>query len=358
MTVGRVRTVLGDVDPATLGRTMTHEHLLIGFGRWRREAGILAGSAPPALPELAGPLTWENSGLARRRGHPDNSALDDVDLAVSEALRFMRAGGGAIVDATNPDLTRNPHALRAIAERTGLHVVMGCGHYVHGHHPLDMDARTVDALVAEIVEDVTRGADGTEIRAGVIGEIGSEYPMVPNEVRALGAAARASRITGAALLIHPGRDPRAPLETVRVVVEAGGATERTIVGHLDRTLFDPADMLALARTGCYLEWDLFGDESSYYALAPIDMPNDATRIDHLRRLIAEGFGERLLVAQDICRKTSLCRYGGLGYAHILENVVPIMRRKGMSEDEIEAILVRNPARVLALAAPAPDPAAR
>jgi phosphotriesterase-related protein len=109
-------------------------------------------------------------------------------------------------------------------------------------------------------------------------------------------------------------------------------------------------MVELARTGCYLEFDLFGQESSYYPLAQIDMPNDATRVDHLRRLIDEGFGERLLIAHDICRKTSLVAYGGDGYAHILENVVPLMHRKGMTQPQIDAILLHNPARVLAMAA--------
>ena len=138
---------------------------------------------------------------------------------------------------------------------------------------------------------------------------------------------------------------------MRVVGEAGGRPERTIVGHLDRTLFSDESLLALAETGCYLEFDLFGQESSWYLHDEIDMPNDATRIDYLRKLIAEGHGERLLVAQDICRKTALRTYGGEGYAHILEDVVPVMRRKGMSEAEIDAIVVDNPARILALVEP-------
>ena len=353
MSAGEIRTVLGDVAPGELGRTITHEHLLIGFGRWRGEGGTGPERDATADASAAEPLSWSNSYLARRNGHPENYVLDDLDVAIEEAQLFKDHGGGAIVDATNPDLTRQPEALKAIAEATGLHVVMGAGNYVNGHHPLDMDARTEEQIFDEIVSDVNEGADGTDIRSGVVGEIGSEYPMTANERKALRAAARASVATGAPLLIHPGRDPRAPAGTIEVVTEAGGDPERTIVGHIDRTLFERADMLELARSGCYLEWDLFGDESSYYSLSPVDMPNDATRIDHLRFLIAEGFGDRLLVAQDICRKTSLVRYGGPGYAHILRNVVPVMQRKGMSEDEIEAILVRNPARILAFAEPAP-----
>jgi phosphotriesterase-related protein len=70
----------------------------------------------------------------------------------------------------------------------------------------------------------------------------------------------------------------------------------------------------------------------------------------LRHLIDAGFGDKLLVAHDVCRKTSLAAYGGEGYAHILTNVVPLMQRKGFAQSEIDAILVDNPARVLAFEA--------
>ncbi len=344
MTAGLVRTVRGDIEPGELGRTMTHEHLLIGFGRWRLEAGEL-----PDAEQV--PITLANRARIACYGGGDDYRLDDLDVAIEETRIYAAAGGGTIVDATNPDLTRDPEALLAISVATDVHIVMGAGHYVHGHHPLDMDERSEEQLFTEIVSDVTEGADDTSIRSGVIGEIGCEYPLHPNEEKMLRAATRASLATGAALLIHPGRDVRAPLDALRAIGEAGGRPERTIIGHLDRTLFSDKSLLELAETGCYMEFDLFGQESSWYLHAEIDMPNDATRVDYLRTLIAARHGDRLLVAQDICRKTALRTYGGEGYAHILEDVVPVMRRKGMSAAEIDAILIENPARVLALAEP-------
>ena len=108
-------------------------------------------------------------------------------------------------------------------------------------------------------------------------------------------------------------------------------------------------MIELARTGCYLEFDLFGQESSYYALNPeANRPNDATRVDWLIALIEAGYEDRLLVAQDICQKVYLRRYGGPGYTHILEQAIPLMRRRGMSDDQIEALTVTNPSTILAL----------
>jgi phosphotriesterase-related protein len=106
-------------------------------------------------------------------------------------------------------------------------------------------------------------------------------------------------------------------------------------------------MLRLAETGCYLEFDLFGQEASYYPIADIDMPNDATRIDYIMSLIEKGYGDKILLSMDICHKTQLAKYGGEGYNHILDNVLPIMRRKGMSKEDIETITVQNPAKILA-----------
>ena len=356
-----VRTVLGDIDPGELGVTLTHEHLLIEFGRWEREAAeqggaVEAGEAgAPAMRQASDdarvqqPITLGNVGWVRRHWtmHPGNMLLDDEDVAIAEIQEFKDAGGSAIVDATNPDLHRRPEALVRIAQQVGLHIVMGAGHYIGEFHPLDMDERDEEAITTQIVADVTEGCDGTSIRAGVIGEVGCSWPLTANERRSLRAAARAAIATGAALLIHPGRDTRSPFEVMEVVVEAGHDPARTIMSHLDRTVVDDADLVRLGESGCYLEFDLFGQESSFYPLSSIDMPNDATRVDHLMHLIEAGYGERLLVAQDICRKTSLTSYGGEGYGHILTNVLPLMRRKGMSEESIDRILVRNPARVLA-----------
>jgi len=347
-----VRTVLGDIEPSALGITLTHEHLLITFDRWKRQAGEAAGARQPADdPRASKAISLETVGWVRRNWplHPENSRLTDQILAMTELQRFKDAGGRTVVDATNPDLDRNAGALARIAAATGVQIVMGTGRYVETSHPLDMAARSEDELYEEVVRDVTEGADGTAVKSGIIGEIGCSAPLHGHERKALRAAARAQAETGAPLLLHPGRAVSSPLELIAIVADAGGDPARTIMSHIDRTVFDLADMTALAQTGCTLEFDLFGQESSYYPLSPIDMPNDATRVDHLIRLTDAGFGTQIVIAHDICRKTSLCAYGGEGYTHILENIVPLMRRKGMTQAQIDAILIQNPARLLAMA---------
>ena len=352
MTEGKVQTVLGDIEPSSLGATLTHEHLLSTFGSpTRQSTGRPDPFAAREDPRANQPITLENVDWIRRYGsvYPDNMGFRDEALLVDEVALFKNAGGGALVDATLPDVSRNPEGQARISRATGVHVVAGCGHYVEEYQPLDMDDRTEAQLVAEIVNDVTVGCDGTQIKAGLIGEIASTAPMTSNEIKALRAASRAQRATGAPLLIHPGRSVVSPFETMNIVAEAGGDPARTIMSHVDRTLFDHQSMVQLARTGCYIEFDLFGAEISYYRPAPIDMPNDAMRINHLQWLIAEGYGDKLVIAHDIATKVKLVKYGGFGYAHILENVVPMMKRKGMTQDQIDAVLVHNPARVLTMA---------
>ena len=341
---GKVQTVLGPVEPGELGNTQTHEHLLIDLSPRGADAGPASVRG-----RSTEPIRLENYGWIRRNwnSHPDNMKLLSEADAIAEMHLYKSSGGGTVVDATSIGIARDPLGLARIARATGVHVVMGAGYYVAAYHPPEVDELTEARITEQIVGDIADGVDGTGLRAGIIGEIGLTWPVHPNEAKVLRAAARAQVQTGAPLLIHPGRDPRAPLDAMRIVREAGGDAERTIMSHIDRTLFNLDDMRELAATGCYVELDLFGQESSYYPLGPIDMPNDATRIDYLRGLIEAGYRDKLVIAQDICKKMNLTKYGGEGYNHILENVVPVMRRKEMTAADIDAILIHNPARILA-----------
>ena len=162
------------------------------------------------------------------------------------------------------------------------------------------------------------------------------------------AAVLAQRQTGAALNLHPGRHPDQPQEAADFIRVKGGRMDRVIVSHIDRTIFDADRLNRLADTGCVLEWDLFGQESSFYRLADIDMPNDAVRLRAIRGLIERGHLGQVLISHDICYRSRLVRWGGHGYGHIFTNVAPLMRRRGFSEREIDVILVDNPRRLLTI----------
>ncbi len=330
-----VQTVLGPVPADRLGHVQTHEHLVCDLSRYLTD------------PDDA-PLRLDNLYAARTdRRHSHDMLLDDADVAVAELLEFHEQGGGTIVEATSVGLGRDPERLRAIAARGATNVIMGCGYYVHAFHPPGLAARTRDDIAGEIVADLTTGVGETGIRAGVIGEIGMSWPVHEVENTVLAAAAQAQAETGVALLIHPGRHRDAPFEHLEVVVAAGGDPERTIMSHVDRTLLGHEDVLRLAATGCVLEFDLFGTESSYYPQDPtVDLPNDGGRVRAIRELVGAGYGEQIVISQDVCRKTQLLRYGGEGYGHILRRVLPLMGARGLSVDDIRQITHGTPRRLL------------
>ena len=347
---GAVETVLGPVEPGELGITLTHEHLLIDLAPY-----IQAPIGASARKIYESPVSQENLGYVRHYSTPsaDNARLLDVSVAIEEANLYKQHGGGTMVDATSIGIARDPVGLARISRQTGLHIVMGSSYYVAAFHPPDMDQRSEDSIVDDIVRDVTQGVDGTTIRSGIIGEVGCTWPLTDNERKVVRASGRAQQITGAPLLIHPGRDETAPARIVDILREVGADIERTIMGHLDRTVFQRDTLLALAQTGCYLEWDLFGREVSHYPLSPaVDMPGDAKRMDDIAWIASEGYGDKIVVAHDICSKDRLLSYGGHGYFYILANIVPRMRHRGFDEDAITKILVGNPAAALTFTEPA------
>ena len=350
---GKVMTVLGPVEPASLGVTNPHEHLLIDFLAVGEDA---QKSHQRALGQRQGtqaawddPLSLRTYYEARRNPFlfRDTLRLTDEGDAAEALAEYREAGGGCIVDVTPIGVGRNPQGLRRLAEASGVNVVMGTGFYVRDYHPPELAGLSEDAIADLIVEDITTGSDG--VRPGIIGEIGLVWPVHPDERKVLRAAAKAQQRTGWCLTIHPGRDPAAPLDAVRTVIDAGGDPGRTVIDHLDRTIFTDRDFLELARTGCYLEQDLFGWETSYYPMADIDMPNDAMRVNRIALLADKGHLDQVLVSLDIDTPSRLSKYGGEGYHHILRNVVPIMRRKGFGDAELDRILRANPQRALTIA---------
>jgi phosphotriesterase-related protein len=263
---GKVQTVRGAVDAAELGFVQPHEHLFVNL-------------IPPNLRDLTGePIRIEDLGALRRNwiSNPENLFLDDEETAVDEMRRFGEAGGGTIVEQTIHGLVPDPEALARVSGQTGVHIVAGSGFYQVEYHPPELEHWSEEQIAERILGEILEGFAGTGIKAGLIGEIGLSWPVHPNEDKVLRAALRAQARSGAAVSIHPGRHEEAPFEAMRVVAEEGGDPGRIIMCHIDRTLFDAASMIRLAETGCCLEFDLFGQESSFYPLAPIDMPNDAT----------------------------------------------------------------------------------
>lgn len=336
---GKVQTVLGIIDPAELGATLMHEHLL-----WDIRTPAMQAD-PDQGPEISLCNCWQlNYGTLKS---PNNLISFDVEVATEEVAKMRAAGGSSIVELTIGGLKPDPAGLIAIAQATGTNIVMGCGHYVDEYQDPANHDRSIDDFAQEITAQVFEGAWGSEARAGIIGEIGCQSPWTDLEKRVMEGSVIAQQATGAALNIHPGRDADQPQEVADFVAAKGGDTSRLIISHVDRTVFDDERLFRLADSGCIIELDLFGQEQSFYGLnKKIDLPNDGERLRWIRRLIERGHLDQVVISHDICYRSRLSRFGGHGYGHIFENVVPLMGRRGFTDAEIARITVETPRRLL------------
>jgi phosphotriesterase-related protein len=189
--------------------------------------------------------------------------------------------------------------------------------------------RTVDDLAREFVSCVRDGFDGTDVKAGLICEIGCSWPWTDAERRSVTAAAIAQQETGALVSIHPGRAPEAPFAIAEALQAAGADLQRTIMCHVERRLYDSESILRLAETGMVLEFDLFGLESSYFAQGrDVPLSSDGARLDWIEALLQAGYRDQIVISHDICQKTRLVEFGGHGYGHIFRNIVPMMHGIG------------------------------
>lgn len=349
--VGKIQTVLGPIEPEQLGITMTHEHLLLDYSH---AFGSMEPKDPDRKKTFNAPLNMETLSRIYYAGHwnRENFILDDEQLAIEEALHFKQHSGSTIVDVTSIGFKRNPEGLRRIAEATGLNVIMGSSFYVDPCLPDFVRTMTEDEITDHIVRDFTEGADNTDVFPGLIGEVGMSMPRTDLENRILRASVRAQRITGALLMIHPGRHPDEPLKIVEMIDKLGADLVRTVICHIDRTIFDRPRLKDLASTGVTLEYDLFGHEHTQYLYSDdVDQPNDIERLRYLRYLMDEGFANQIVISQDVDNKIYLRKYGGCGYAHIVENIVPRALRRGFTQQEIDQILVDNPRRLFTFSSP-------
>jgi phosphotriesterase-related protein len=346
---GKVHSVNGDVAASDLGVVLPHEHVLVDLGKFFDEP-----TDPIEKDYANAEVTLENLGWVRfnHRRSRDNLVLSDVQSQTEELRRFKQAGGGTVVELTPACAGQDVAGLVALSEATGLHVIASTGVYLDEFQSEQTRAMSPEQLGARMVRDITKGINGGEVRAGIIGEMGCSWPLTANEEKGLRGAVFAQLETGASISIHPGRHPDAPGLLLDLLTSFGARLDRVVIGHLDRTIPEHDELVAVGRSGCFLEFDLFGQESSHVRYGPVDLPNDATRIKRIAALLDAGFEDQILISHDIAVKKWLSGYGGHGYDHILKRVVPRMIEEGISDEAVYKMLVSNPARMLALSVPA------
>ncbi len=195
----KVNSVCGEVSRERLGTVTTHEHVLLDLTAFYQALPV-PGIEDPATQKVE---MW-NLGILSRDCYAlkDNLLLNDEEVQAEELAYFRRAGGDTVVDASLPGIGRDARALKRIAEKTGLNIIMGTGFYVGETHPKEL-ADMTDRQVADLmVRELTEGVDGTDIRAGYIGEIGISEIFDEKERKVLRAAALAQKDTGVAINVQ------------------------------------------------------------------------------------------------------------------------------------------------------------
>lgn len=333
-----IHTALGPISSEGLGPTSMHEHLLIDAAVWHTPSPDPPPAGDRVVLENLGHLRWNAHGLR------DNLVLDDPDLAAEELVGVRQAGGSGIVDLTVVGIGPRPAELPGIARATGLHVMCGCGWYVHDSHPPALEQAGVDELAATLMAELADGVGGTGVRPALIGEIGTSSPITDRERRCLRAAGVAAAQSGAAVNVHVDPVGAHGLEAIDVLVAEGADPARIVLSHMDEHM-DLGYHRAVAEAGAVVEYDTFGSEFYWGSLQR--EPTDLERFAGVRYLLDRGHADRLVLGCDIWLKTGLRRYGGMGYDHLLRRVVPALRNAyGVSEADLNAMLVATPRRIL------------
>jgi predicted metal-dependent phosphotriesterase family hydrolase len=293
-----VRTVLGDIDPASLGPCDAHEHLFL---------------ATPAQP---------------------GDEFVDRERALEEARTLADAGARALVEWTPIGLGRDLDGLAYVSAGAGLHVVAATGLQRDAHYAADNPLRREPAglLAQRFIAELT----GDGVRCGVI-TLGASYHVVtPFEATAFEAGAEAHARTGAPVCVHT-EHGTIGLELVERLGRLGVGAQSVVLAHLDRNP-DVGEHAETAAAGAWLQLDGPG-RTRYWP--------DSTILQLIADLAGRGYADRLLVGGDTGRRSSMRAYGGgPGLDYVFARFKPRLARE-LGEDLSRRIFVENPARAFA-----------
>lgn len=297
-----IRTILNDIEKDKFGNVMCHEHFIIDLNRVR---------------------------------HDGISMIETVEEVVPEIKLMMDLGVNSAIEVSTIDLGRDVIKLKEISEKTGLNIVCSTGYYLSDYHPEWLNESTVEDIANIYVKELTEGIDNTGIKAGIIAEIASSpKEFVGNEKKILEAAGLAAVRTGSAVSTHTSRFTA--LETIEILLNYGMNPDKIIVGHQD-LIDDSQYHLSLLEKGVNIAFDTCG-KINYMA--------DEIRAKNMYTIIKNGYGDHILVSDDVSRRTYFVQNGGVGYCAAYQTVLPLLRKMGATDEDILRITTLNPARIL------------
>jgi phosphotriesterase-related protein len=311
----QVQTVLGPVDAAALGRTLMHEHVFV--------------------------LTADV-----QRNYPGE--WGDEDARVADAITRLRKlpehGISTIVDVTVIGQGRDIPRVKRIAEQVpGLNIVVATGCYTFDEVPMFFWRRPKSAMTDLFVRDITEGIAGTGVKAGMLKCAVDAKGLTAGVEQVLRSVAQAHAATSTPITIHThaaGKHGPAILDVLR---QEGADLDRVVLGHSGDLVADPGYLEKMAGAGLTLGMDRFGIDH----FATFEQ-RSALVVELCRR----GLADRMVLSHDTCCYIDWFAPGSLDdlkhwhYLHISQDVVPYLRDHGVTDAEIDTMLIKNPARIL------------
>jgi phosphotriesterase-related protein len=262
---------------------------------------------------------------------------------LADARAVMSHGVNTVVDPNALFGGRNAEFDRRVAEETGLQIVLATGVYSYDFLPFFLRNRDADAIAELFVHDIEHGIQGTGIKAAFIKCACDEPGMTENIEKVHRAAARASRATGAPIMAHSRPASGTGPEQMRVFGEEGVDPRKIQIAHTGDT--DDLDYIErLLETGCWIGMDRYGLDLFF----PTDRRN-ATVLALLER----GHADRMMLSQDYCStidwfppeageqlKATAAPHWSM--TMLFEQVIPELKQRGMSDEQLETMMVDNP----------------
>lgn len=262
--------------------------------------------------------------------------LDTMDETIEELKNLKKLGVSNILDVTNRGMGRHMDYLLKVQERTQINIIPSTGYYKEPFLPEEVYRLTEKELAKIMIDEILSGIDDTGVKAGVIGEVGTGKGSVSEmERKILNAAAWAHVETGRVITTHTTLGTLG-LEQIEIFKVRGVNLEKVIIGHVDLS-GDIEYILRLIDTGVFVAFDTIGK---------INYMPEEKRLDMLKEICKRGLSGRVVMSMDITRKSHLKSHGGLGYGYLLEGFIPFINKNGISQEDIEKMLITNPAKIM------------
>lgn len=277
-------------------------------------------------------VTIDLSGVKK----DEDCRLDCFAQTVAEFKQLYGYGVRNILEVTNRGMGRDVEYIRQVAKASGINILLSTGFYKEPFLPAEVYERTAPELAALAVRELTEGIDGSGVQAAVIGEFGtSKDEMKPMEEKVFEAMALAAKQTGAPVTTHTTLGTLGP-EQVDFLTARGVEAEKIIIGHMDLSQ-DLDKILTVLRKGANVGFDTVGK---------LNYCPDTFRAEALKEIERQGFLSQVVLSMDITRKSHLRYQGGPGYGYLFEEFLPLLREYGFGQEQIDLLLIHNPARIL------------